>query len=118
MEYKDNLKYIDKETDSALIFNFNTWISVIKGVMIKYAHKTEEEANHLIKERNFKLPESYDEVIFYSHDIEFHWAMLLAHGDGYWLRGISSEEPSDYIEWESQYRIDHALKEDSFEFID
>ena len=44
--------------------------------------------------------------------------MLITYGEGYWQRGISSDEPSDYITWESQYRIDNSLKEESFEFID
>lgn len=118
MEYKDNLKYTDIETDEKLIFNFKTWILVIKGIIIKYADKTPSEADHLIEDRKFKLPESYDEVIFYSHEIEFHWAMLLAYGDGYWQRGISSEEPTGYMEWEFQYRIDNTLNEESFEFLD
>lgn len=118
MEYDDNIVFFDEETGDKLIFNFKTWILVIQGIIIKYANKTEEEASNLIKKRAFVIPQTYEQVTFYSHDIEFHWAMIIAHGDGYWQRGISSKEPSGYMDWESQYRIDNSLKEDSFEFVD
>lgn len=118
MEYKDNIKFVDTETKEELIFNFKTWISVIQGIIIKYAKKTEQEARSLVEARNFLIPETYEQVIFYSHESEFHQAMLITYGEGYWQRGISSDEPSDYITWESQYRIDNSLKEESFEFID
>jgi hypothetical protein len=118
MEYIDNIKFLDKETEEQLIFNFKTWISVIQGIIIKYAKKTEQEARSLIEARNFVIPKTYDQVVYYSHETEFHWAMLITYGDTYWKNGISSDEPLDYIEWESQYRIDNSLKEESFEFID
>jgi hypothetical protein len=118
MEYRDNIKFIDKESEEQLLFNFKTWITVMQGIIIKYTNKTEQEARNLIEARFFVIPESYEQVTFYSHETEFHWAMLITYGDGYWQRGISSNEPSDYMEWESQYRIDNSLKEESFEFID
>ncbi|MCV9933855.1 hypothetical protein OIU80_16345 [Flavobacterium sp. LS1R47] len=118
MEYKDNIKFIDRETKEQLIFNSKTWISVIQGIIIKYVKKNEQEAKRLIEAKKIAIPETYEEVVFYSHETEFHWAMLITYGDGYWQRGISSDEPSDYTEWESQYRIDNSLKEESFEFID
>ncbi|WP_268846616.1 hypothetical protein [Flavobacterium aestivum] len=118
MKYKDSIKFIDLETEEQLIFNFKTWISVIQGIIVKYANKSEKEAKHLIEARNFTIPKNYGQVIYYSHDTEFHWAMLITYGDGYWQRGISSDEPSDYMEWELHYRIDNSLKEESFEFVD
>lgn len=118
MEYKDDIKFTDSETGEVLIFNFKTWISVIQGIMMKYARKTEQEAKRLIEAKSFVIPQTYDQVIFYSHDTEFHWAMLVTYGEGYWQRGIDSNEPIDYLDWESQYRIDNSLKEESFEFID
>lgn len=118
MEYKDNMEFIDCETEERVIFNFETWISIIKGIIIKYGRKTEQEAKSLIEAKKIVIPETYEGVIFYSHETEFHWAMLITYGDGYWQRGISSDEPSDYTEWETQYRINNSLKEESFEFID
>ncbi|WP_338307101.1 hypothetical protein [Escherichia coli] len=64
---------------------------------------------------NLKI-ESYNDVTFYSHEVEYHWAMLIAYGEFYWEKGISSQEPEGYFEWEAQYRKNHNLAEESFEF--
>ncbi|MFK7050534.1 hypothetical protein FLACOL_00248 [Flavobacterium columnare] len=117
MKYKDELVFIDNETGEKLIFNFNTWIEVIKGIIVKYTNKDSLEAEDLIMKRNFLMPETYNQVIFYSHDTEYHWAMLLVYGDNYWLNGINSDEPIDYLEWDQEYRKVNSLKEESFEFV-
>ncbi len=64
---------------------------------------------------NLKI-ESYNDVTFYSHEVEYHWAILIAYGELYWEKGISSQEPEGYFEWEAQYRKNHNLAEKSFEF--
>lgn len=116
-EYKDELSFIDPDTGDQLIFNFKTWLSVIKGIIVEFGNKTQEEANALVEKRNFLIPESYIECIFYSHDVEYHWALLVLHGDQYWNRGISPDEPEDYDKWDFEFRKKHSLKEESFEFL-
>lgn len=44
--------------------------------------------------------------------------MLIVYGERYWEKGINSQEPEGYFEWETQYRKDHNLAEESFEFND
>lgn len=117
MQYKEGVEFVDYETGDKLIFNFKTWLKIIKGIIVKYANKTEEEADKLIKERNFLVPENYTQAVYYSHEIEYHWAMLTAYGEGYWQKGISSDEPDDYDDWEKEYRKTNSLKEESIEFI-
>jgi len=51
------------------------------------------------------------------HESEHHLAMLIAYGEQYWLKGISSDEPDDYFEWEEKYRKEHNLALESFEII-
>lgn len=114
--YNENIKYVDRETNDELIFNFYTWIKVIEGILVNYANKNIEEATNLIEKRNFLKPESYIEAVYYSHDTEYHWAMMLAFGDNYWLNGVSSQEPNDYNLWDKKYKEINSLKKDSFEF--
>ena len=116
-EYKDELSFIDTDTGDQLIFNFKTWLAVIKGIIVEYANKTQEEVDALIKNRNFLIPDSYGECIFYSHEVEYHWAMLVVYGEGYWSHGISSGEPDNYNGWDLEFRKKYSLKEDSFEFL-
>jgi hypothetical protein len=117
IEYKDDIEYSDKETGDKLIFNTKTWISLIKGIINNYVHKSEYEANVIIEKSNLLIPKTYNQVIFYSHETEYHWAMLITYGEAYWLKGISSNEPIDYEEWEKRYRKISGLKKKSFEFI-
>lgn len=109
----------DKNNTQSVIFNVHSWSEIIKAILVKYANKSEVESSEIFHEsiiiKNFNVT-SYNDVIFYSHELEYHWAMLMAHGEQYWLKGISSDEPDGYFEWETQYRKDHNLAEESFEF--
>lgn len=118
MEYSDDIVFFDDQTNEKLVFNFKTWILTIKGIIVNYAKKTEEEADNLIKEKIFIIPRDYTQVIFYSHETEYHWAMLVVYGEGYWHKGISSIEPHDYDEWNQNHRKINFLKQESFEFMD
>jgi len=116
--YKDGISYLDGETNEELIFNSYTWIKIIEGIIVNYGKRSEEEASDLINKRDFINPETYSQVICYSHDTEYHWAMLLTYGNNYWLNGISFERPDDYSIWEEKYREANSLKKNSFEFFD
>ena len=82
---------------------YNTWLLIIKCILIEYADKTAEEANEVLKKHYYKKPESYYEVLYLSHETEYHWAMLGAYGELYWLKGVSSQVPIDYDAWYSNY---------------
>lgn len=110
----------DKDPKNKVIFNFHTWVEIIKGIMMKYAHKSEEEAESLVMSSYVvnHAPKNYTGIDNLSHELEYHWAMLIVQGNRYWEKGISARQPEDYLEWEQQYIKDHNLAEDTFEFID
>lgn len=117
----DHILFVnDKNPAENIIFNFHTWVEIIKAIMVKYANKSEDEAVSLM----FASPlvnnalDGYMAIVVRCHELEYHWAMELAYGEQYWQKGISSQEPEDYFEWEEQYRKDHNLAEESFVFSD
>lgn len=110
----------DKNPKDRVIFNFHTWVEVIKGIMVKYANKSQNEAESIILASPLvnNALNNYMAIVVRCHEYHYHWAMLLAYGEQYWLKGISSDLPEDYFEWDEQYRKDHNLAEESFVFID
>ncbi|MFH6965645.1 hypothetical protein [Flavobacterium sp. FlaQc-28] len=117
---KDNILFINPDdTSKSIIFNLKSWIHIIEAIIEKYAGKTNKEAKDMLFSsfliKNFHA-ENYNNVFFYCHESEYHWAMLISYGNLYWLKGISSDEPEGYFEWENQYRKKHNLAEESFVF--
>ena len=122
MERTDNILFINPENPKEqTIFNFRTWCMLIEGIIVKYGHKTDEGANtilinsHLYKCLIEDIRKKDDEgLLFYQHELEYHWAMLLTYGEMYWHNGISVVEPEGFDNWESQYIEEHNLAESSF----
>ena len=102
------LVFIDDKTGDKIGIYYNTWLFIIKCILTKYAHKVPKEVDEILKKRYYKKPENYNDVMYMSHELEYHWAMLGAYGERYWLKGISSKEPEDYNEW-----YDNCLKENN-----
>lgn len=48
--------------------------------------------------------DGYMAIVVRSHELDYHFAMLLAHGEQYWQRGIDSDPPEGFWAWEKQYR--------------
>lgn len=120
-KFSDGLLFKNENDPSeTVIFNYYSWVEIIKAIIVKYADRTLNEAELLIENsKTINSPiENYMDAMVLCHDFEYHWAMLIVYGDQYWLRGISSQEPNGYFEWETQYRKDHNLAEESFVFID
>lgn len=118
---KDGIQYIDEVNSSEkVIFNLYSWLSLIKGIIINYANKSESEAESLLSNSSIvNSPiDTYMAVCIRSHESEYHWAMLIAFGDQYWLKGISQDEPDDYFEWEAKFKKDKGLAEEIFIFSD
>lgn len=111
------LIFIDSKTGDKVGIYYNTWLFIIKCIIIKYTHKTAKEADDVLKKKFYNKPESYYEVVYMSHETEYHWAMLGVYGELYWLKGISSEPPADFDEW-----YDNCIKENKlhkpFEWYD
>lgn len=116
---KDNLVFINPDNPKeTLIFNFHSWAEVVRGIIVKYGNTSQEQARNLLEQSAvYKTAlDSYMGVALTAHDLEYHWAMLIVHGEMYWHRGISSIEPDGYFEWEAEYRKTHNLAEESFVF--
>ncbi|WP_340618494.1 hypothetical protein [Xenorhabdus entomophaga] len=103
-----------------IVFNFHTWVEMLKAIIVKYANKLQDEAESLVMNYPgvYTPVEDYSDVEFMSHDYEYHWAMEIVYGGQYWLKGIPSDLPEGFIEWDDQHRKAHNLAEDSFEYID
>ena len=122
MEREDNILFINPENPKEqTIFNFRTWCTIIEAIIVNYAHKTTEEAKEILETSHlYKClmkdieNKDYEGLFFYQHELEYHWAMLLAHGELYWHRGISEIEPEGFRDWEKQYIKDHQLAENCY----
>lgn len=117
----DNIVFKNNDNNNeSIIFNFYTWTELIKAIIKKYTDKSEYDIDSLV----YGTPlvknalNSYMSAVVRCHETEYHWAMLLAYGERYWERGISPQEPEGYLEWDQQYRKEHNLAEESFEFSD
>lgn len=115
----DGLQFDDDE--SRIIFNHFSFCELVKFIMVKYG-KIDYELAHekLINSHLAKVPGTIKDVEFLTHELEFHWAMLLVHGDMYWTKGIHSDFnlfADEYFAWESEIMQKHNLKV-SYEYYD
>ncbi|EOC9629824.1 hypothetical protein [Enterobacter ludwigii] len=110
----DDLRFYN--SGECVVFNFYSWVELLKAIIVKYAKKTESEAEELVLSSPIVCNEVNDfmSVAIRSHESEYHWAMLIVHGDGYWMNGIELDEPDGYFDWEKEYRRTHDLKEKCF----
>ena len=118
---KDNLIFTDAETKSKVIFNHYSYCEFVKWIMVKYGKTTYENASKIV-EKSFlnKEPQSYSAVLYITHELSFHWAMLLLYGEMYWLKGIPSDFndfAEEYTAWEKQTRKQYGLKP-GYQFLD
>ncbi|MDH6307972.1 hypothetical protein M2451_002491 [Dysgonomonas sp. PFB1-18] len=112
---KDDLLYTDEKTGEQVVFNHYSFCELIKWIIVRYASKTYKDANELVnKSVLVNEPESYLSVTLITHELEYHWAMIVAHGDMYWQRGIPSDFKKfsdEYSEWEKEIIKSYNLKE-------
>lgn len=109
---KDNLAYSDAE--GSVIFNHYSFCELVKHIMIKYGQISNDEAseklgNHFL----LNVPSSIDHVYQLTHELEFHWAMLVVYGKMYWTMGIPSDFNDfreEYMTWEAETRRKYNLK--------
>ncbi|KAA1246352.1 hypothetical protein [Aquimarina sp. RZ0] len=120
-QISDNLTFEDPNNREKVTFNKYTFLEILKGCIINYTDKDIFEAEELIKNSYlFSLPKSYDDVVFITHEHEYHWSMVIAYGENYWQNSkikISSEIPEDYDQWEKGYIKKNNLKKVSYEYL-
>jgi hypothetical protein len=105
------LVFTDDTTGDKVGMYYYSWLFIIRCILEKYAHKTLEETNEILNKIYYKEPKNYHQVLAISHESEYHWAMLGAYGEQYWLKGISSKEPSDYDNWYNNCVKENNLNE-------
>ncbi|KOY84592.1 hypothetical protein AD998_20495 [bacterium 336/3] len=115
----DGLQFGDVE--SGVIFNHFSFCELIRNIMVKYGKLDRKLATEKLNNSYLtKAPRTINNVVLMTHELEFHWAMLLVHGHMYWTKGIPSdfnEFEEEYLAWESETRQKYKLKE-SYEYYD
>ncbi|NDV57748.1 hypothetical protein [Bacteroides sp. 519] len=115
----DNLRFEDDE--SGVIFNHYSFCELVKHIMVKYGKISYDLATNKLNNSDLiKMPKSINEVLFLTHELEFHWAMLLTYGNMYWTKGIPSdfnEFKEEYFAWEEEIKRKYKLKE-SYRYYD
>lgn len=104
MNITDGIRF--NNSNQTIIFNHYSWVELIKAIIVGYANKTESEAERIVLASPLvRITENdYMSVALCSHESEYHWAMLIVYGDQYWTKGVSSNEPEGYFEWEKEYK--------------
>jgi hypothetical protein len=115
----DGMRFEDEDT--RVVFNHFSFCEFIKHIMVAYAHMSYEEADEKVMDSFVAyVPRTLSHVMFYTGELDYHWAMLLAHGDMYWTRGIPSnynDFMEEYLLWSAGVRQKYNLKE-SYHYYD
>ena len=120
MEVKSENVLIFKDEDNGdqIIMYYDIWLTVIREILMKYADKTYAESLKILNKHYYKKPVGYFECIYLSHELEYHWAMIGAYGEQYWLNDNCSElVPDDYYEWYKKFLDENNFTE-PFEFYE
>ena len=93
---------VAEDEDVKIIFHFKVFCKLLKECMSIYGNTTIENAQQLVK--NFhplQQPISTtDDIVFFSHENIYHWAMLALYGETYWLIHPECEKlPDSYEKW-------------------
>ncbi|MGO4762474.1 hypothetical protein AB4120_08025 [Cupriavidus sp. 2KB_3] len=109
----------DRDPRESVVFNFRTWVAIIQAIMVKYGDLGDDQANAVLLASSLveNALDGYLDVGLRAHELDYHWAMLLTHGEQYWRRGIDSDPPEGFWAWEKQYKKEHNLEDKSFVFF-
>ncbi|MFI1770335.1 hypothetical protein [Thalassobellus citreus] len=109
---QDNLPF--KDEDESLVFNHYSFCELIKHIMVKYGKISYHEADKKLKQSFLiNMPKTLEDVYELTHELEYHWAMLLVHGNIYWTKGIPSDFNNfkdEYLAWEKGIIKKYNLK--------
>ena len=112
-DLKDGYRY--EGLEEGVIFNHYSFCVLVKNIMVKYGHLTQEIAEKKLNNSFLvEVPRSKDDVEYLGHELEFHWAMIATYGEMYWTNGVPSDFndfKEEYLKWESQIRSKYNLKQ-------
>ena len=93
---------VAEDEDVKIIFHFKVFCELLKECMSIYGNTTIENAQQLV---------------FFSHENIYHWAMLALYGETYWLIHPECEKlPDSYEKWVENALSRHSL-DDCYEFM-
>ena len=111
------LTFKDEDNGDQITMYYDIWLIVIRKILMKYANKTYAESLKILSKDYYKKPADYFECVYLSHELEYHWAMIGAYGEGYWLNDSCSELlPTDYYEWYEKFLEENNFTE-PFKFL-
>ena len=65
-------------TKEQVIFNHYSFCELVERLVVHYASETFDEADKLVSKSFLAdVPESYGGVAYITHEVEYHWAMLV-----------------------------------------
>lgn len=108
-----------EDEDVKIIFHFKVFCELLKECISTYGNTTIENAQQLVKDFHpLQQPiNTTDDVVFFSHEHIYHWAMLALYGEMYWLAHPEYEKlPDSYEKWIESALARYALN-DCCEFI-
>lgn len=78
-EFADNMTFSDPKRNDKVIFNKYTFFRIIEGCIAQYTSIDAQDARKLIlKSYLIDLPKTYEDVVFITHEHEYHWSMIVA----------------------------------------
>lgn len=110
---------VAEDDDVKIIFYFKVFCELLKECISIYGDTTIENAQQLVKDFHpLQLPISTtDDIVFFSHEPVYHWAMLALYGERYWLTHPKCEKfPDNYNDWMENALSRYELN-DCYEFI-
>ena len=57
------LVFSDNKTSEKVGMYYTAWLFIIRCILVKYGHKTAEEADGILKKHYYKKPANFDDVI-------------------------------------------------------
>jgi len=119
VQLTDGLQLEDDET--GVIFNHYSFCELVKHIMVNYGKIDYDLATEKLNDSYLiKEPRTIKDVEYITHELEFHWAMLLVHGDMYWTKGIPcnfNKFIDEYFAWATEIKQKYNLKK-SYEYYD
>lgn len=63
----------DRNPEESVIFNFHTWVSIIKAIIVRYSEKNEYEAEKIIMDSWLvkRALEDYMAIVVRAHELDY-----------------------------------------------
>ena len=103
---------VAEDEDVKIIFHFKVFCELLNECISTYGNTTIENAQQLVKDFHpLQQPiNTTDDVVFFSHENIYHWAMLARYGEMYWLAHSECEKlPDSYEKWIESALARYAL---------